>query len=338
MEEKTGSKCRVLLLTESTLDIILEMEGTFPIAGGCSRRVKKTTFEPGGEGNIIIVFNRMGGSAMPTGPLGEDAYGEFLRNAYKEQGVDTSQLKVVEGFKTPVANCIIDEKGEHTFVSTLQGCRFSEFEEVLKLLESCEGLFVSGYHVVDKDSDFFSLTLKLVSAAKQRGIPVFFDPGPLADKIDKNALREILSSTTVISLNQEEAYLLTGNEDIEQAAAELLTEMDGTVVVKSGGRGCYTADKERKRWYSGFKVKAVDTMGAGDSFVGALMYAWLSEFDRDTCFIFANAVGAAKAAKLGTGSKVPTFNEVVAILEQNGYNIPKICKKEGRFVELKLSC
>lgn len=329
-------KYDVLLLTESTLDIILEIEGSFPILGGCTRRVKNTFLEPGGEGNILIMFSRMGGKILPVGPLGDDYYGTYLRNAYKKQGIDTSCLKTVKGFDTPVANCIIDEQGEHSFVSYLKGCEFVEEEEVAKLLEECGGLFVSGYHIVDADSAFFRLTLRLIDAAKKQGIPIFFDPGPLAGQMEQRALQKVLANSTVISLNNEEACSLTKCVDEETAAEKLAEQTNGVIVVKAGGQGCYVWFEGKGKWYPGFQVKVVDTMGAGDSFLGALMYAWVKGFDMDTCFILANAAGAVKTAKFGTGTKVPTFDEMVAILERNGYNIPEVCKNVKKFVELKL--
>lgn len=338
MEDKLEKKYGVMLLTESTLDIILQIEGDFPILGGGTRLVKKMSLEPGGEGNIFIVFNRLGGNILPVGPLSNDHYGKFLRHSYEEQGIDISQLRMVEGFETPVANCIIDEKGCHTFVSKLAGREFVQSEKMIELLNECKGLFVSGYHLVDDESDFYKLDLQLIEAAKEQGLPLFFDPGPLVNEIRKEALDKVIKNATVISLNHEEAQLLTGLTDEEKAALELKKRTDGIVAVKSGGKGCCVASDEGCKWYPGFQVKVIDTMGAGDSFIGALMYAWTEGFDKDTCFILANASGAVKASKLGTGSQVPTFEEIVAILEENGYNIPKICKKTGKFTKLELSC
>ena len=66
------------------------------------------------------------------------------------------------------------------------------------------------------------------------------------------------------------------------------------------------------------------------------IYGYLEGFDLNTCLTLANASGAVKATKFGSGRSVPTFDEVVELLENNGYNINKASKKAGKFINLEL--
>lgn len=326
----------LMLITRSTVDSILQIAGHFPIEGGCTRRVLSTGLEPGGEGNLMITFSRMGGSVLPVGPLGDDAYGRFLRQSYRQEKIDVSQLKTVPGYCSPVATCIIDEGGAHSFLSTLTGCDFEGEALLLEQLAKCSGLYLSGYYMTDAKDPYYTTSCALARFAQRRSIPVFFDPGPLAASILPEALETALSCSSVISLNAEEAACLTGEYDPERAGIALSKQTCALVLVKAGSCGCYAVRNAKGEWYPAFPVQTVDTMAAGDSFLGAFAYAWLRGWDRDTCIVFANAAGAVKASKFGTGTKVPTFDEMVSLLEQNGYLIPEACKKARHFETLQL--
>ncbi len=313
----------ILVLTASTVDMIIEMEGTFPVEGGCTRRIKASHPEPGGEGNLMIVCSRMGGKILPVGPLGNDPYGSWLIEAYREQGIETAYLKTAENYQTPVANCIIDENGTHSFISTIDSSMFVGWEKTTELMDICKGFYLCGYHLSDSKQPFCSLSMNLLRRASRLKREVFFDPGPLCRKIEPDILEEALKSATVIALNHEEAEALTGCADPAAASEILRRRTDALLLLKAGARGCYASSVGGEgRWYPGFRVPLVDTMGAGDSFLGAFVYAWLQKWDLATCVAWANAAGAAKTAKLGTGTQVPTFDEIVAILKKNGYNFP----------------
>lgn len=327
----------VLLLYSSTVDVILEMEGTFPILGGTSRQVIDLQMEPGGEGNILLAFNRMGGNILPTGPIGEDHYADFLRRVMEKERVDLSAMCVVPGFQPPIAHCIIDAEGTHSFVSSLASADYAREEEVIALLEQCRGMCLSGYYLIDPEEPFYGLSLHLAAHAAELGMPVFFDPGPLADKILPEAMQQVYRDCAVLCMNDTEAHILSGAAEPEQAAERLCGLTQALVIVKAGGRGCYVRrGTNAGKWYGGFRVRAVDSMGAGDSFLGALMFAWISGGDQDTCVTLANAAGAVKVSKYGTGTKVPTFGEMVAILEENGYNVPAECKNDRSFAKFRV--
>lgn len=325
----------LMLLTLSTADSILKIEGRFPIEGNCTRRVLSDGLEPGGEGNLMIVFSRMGGKVLPVGPLGDDYYGDFLRQSYRELGIDVSRLYTVSGHRSSVARCVIDEAGIHSFISAITTCEQTDAAPFLEQFEHCRSLFLSGYYMTDRSDAYCEISRLLALRAKERGVPVFFDPGPLAASILPDMLETVLSCSTVIALNSDETVMLTGESDPERAGRILSERTDALLLLKAGARGCYAVGKSLAgHWYPAFPVQTVDTMGAGDSFLGAFAYAWLQDWELASCVTFANAAGAVKASKFGTGTKVPTFDEMVAILEQNGYTVPEACRKARCFAGL----
>lgn len=333
MEKSYG----VLYLTAPTADITVRLNSGFPISGGTSCEAISIGTEPGGAGNTLITFQRMGGAALAVGPVGNDCYGRFLLNAYREQGLETAYLTVVENYLTAAAICILAPDGTHSFLSAYHSCNFADAGDVTALLRQCSGVCLSGYNLTADVPEFCALSMALLREAHAMGMHIFFDPGPLIPQISAEHLNEVLEKATAVILNDEEAAQITGLPDPLAAALALSGRTKAQIIVKAGARGCAAAICGEGKRYPGFRVALADTSGAGDSFLGAYMYAVTEGWDTATCLIFANAAGAVKASKRGTGTQVPNFGEVVAILQQNGYNIPQETLECGRFLNLKLS-
>jgi ribokinase len=101
-----------------------------------------------------------------------------------------------------------------------------------------------------------------------------------------------------------------------QAALGLLSRGPELVCVKRGGNGCVLFGAVEQVEHPGFAVEVRDTAAAGDSFDAALIYAYLHGWRLGEMAAFANAMGAAKVRKVGSGSQVPTAVEVQAVLDQ----------------------
>lgn len=322
------------IITASTVDNIIEMEGSFPIEGGTSRGVRDNYLEPGGEGNLIIAFSRMGGRILPCGPVGNDYYGSFLLSSFRNEGVDTKYLKPIAGYRSPIANCLIDNKGKHSFVSQLGGCSFAEDDELFAMLDEAKSFFLSGYFLSDPAHPYYDTSLKCLDFSFTHGKMIFFDPGPYVSKIRKDVIKYIMPRLTAAAFNEDEARELTGKSNPVEAI-EIINSMmpAGLTIVKVGKDGCFAKrNGEAARRYPAFDVDVVDTCGCGDSFIAALMYALVNSWDDADAIVLANAVGSVMASKMGTGTKCPTFDEVVEILEMSGYTVSNNSKEEKRFL------
>jgi sugar/nucleoside kinase (ribokinase family) len=147
---------------------------------------------------------------------------------------------------------------------------------------------------------------------------VFFDPGPGNPAVDSAWWGEALELTKVFLATESEAKNLSGMEDPLVSAQKILERGPGMVVIKRGAAGCFFLTEEGEHIAPGFPVQARDATGAGDSLNAAVMYAYLNEMDLEATGKLANATGAAKVQKLGTGHNVPTVEEIRAILERFG--------------------
>ncbi len=117
-------------------------------------------------------------------------------------------------------------------------------------------------------------------------------------------------------VTEEEANRLTGEPNPVDSARALLELGPQLVIVKRGSAGCLLLTESSLEIMVGFPVTLRDTTGAGDGFAGAVIYGYLRGLDLASLGDLANATGAAKVAKLGTGHNMPTIEEINVILER----------------------
>lgn len=323
-----------LFYTFPLVDMTVPIEGLLPIWAGATTKISGIVNEPGGPANILIAASRVGMNMLPVGVVGDDYYGSFLLEAYRAEGISLAGITLRPGMETRKVLVLVDESGNHSYISMLEGV-LEPLRDLEEKLKNSRSLCISGYMLLDSAAR--GEVLRALRLAAAMGKVVFFDPGPLIPQIPPECMAEVLASSTAVVLNDDEAALLTGCAGVEKAAALILKKGALSVVVKAGGKGCYFLEASGEcGWYEGFSVPLVDTTGAGDSFLGAFMFAYLSCWDRETIAHFSNAMGAAKVAKRGSGTQVPTFDELVAVLEQGGFSIHEKMKRERHFQGLVL--
>ena len=152
--------------------------------------------------------------------------------------------------------------------------------------------------------------------AKQNNTLVILNPAP-AQKLSDDLLKHI----DIITPNETEAEYLTGikvltEKDAEQAAMMLHKKGIETVIITLGSKGAWVSSSQRGSIIAGFKVKAIDTIGAGDTFNGMLVTALLEGKTLEQAVKYAHAAGALSVTKSGAQTAVPFRNEVDAFVNQ----------------------
>ncbi len=179
---------------------------------------------------------------------------------------------------------------------------------------NADAVFLSGYTL--QESRLTAACLRALEAAREVGVPVFFDPGPEMARAGSDLREQVLALSQVILMTEEEIPLMTGGPGGLEAVPGLLSMGAELACVKRGRDGCVLFRGGERVEHPGYPVEVRDTAAAGDSFDAALIYAYLHGWQMADMAAFANAMGAAKVRKAGSGSQVPTAAEVQAVLDQ----------------------
>lgn len=230
-----------------------------------------STFQtfPGGKGaNQAVAAARMGAAVTMLGKVGRDAFGEELLANLSINGVDTSRVNRTQG-SSGTALITVDEQGHNTIV-VVPGANAevlpSDLESWATALEKCDGLLLQ-----------LEIPLETVIAgarlAHEMGVRVILNPAPARELPAK-----LLSCVDVLVLNETETALISGEDistqdNLERAACRLLSSGVGWVVITLGGQGALAVGSGEVIRVPGFEVEVVDTVAAGDGFIGALAVA-----------------------------------------------------------------
>lgn len=303
----------IIVLGDMIADLNLHIP-SFPIQAGECHRATYFELGPGGATNVAIMTARLGLSVGCVGEVGGDYFGKIVLEGLKLEGIDTTELVVTREAETPVAGVVVDAKGEPTYLGYRGSIQIHTFQPRWEVsIQVAEALFTGGWA---EDDSIPGIVLEGMRIAQQSGVPIFFDPGPGNPEIDNSWWDEAVDLTTILLANEDEIINMTGLDQPKEAASSLLSRGLEMVVIKRGAEGCSIQTKKSAHYVQGFPVQVRDTTGAGDSFNAAVMFGYLNEFPLEKLGTLANAVGAAKVQKLGTGHNVPTISEIAEVLKK----------------------
>ncbi len=310
--EEVNEVIDVLAFGDIVLDLIIPIEH-FPIKEEDVQIAQYIKKEAGGVCNFLMAASKLGLKAGIVGCIGDDENGIFIRDLLDKEGIDVTSINLMKGEKTAIVLVLVNKDGKHAFIGVHGvGIELSQSIDINKI-KSSKAIYTSGHTLIRSPS--LDLTIEAMKKASDLSISVFFDPGPLVNKIQARILDTALASTDTILLNSIEAEALTKTHKLEQASKILLRKGIKTVVIKLGANGCYVAQEDFSIHLPGFKVHVIDTTGAGDSFNAAYIYGYLKKLPLDHIGMIANAFGALKVTKLG-GTQVPSKRELVNFLKE----------------------
>ncbi|MEU1403583.1 ribokinase [Streptomyces sp. NPDC005728] len=257
---------------------------------------------PGGKGaNQAIAAARAGATVTMIGAVGNDAFGVRLRDTLEHSGVDTDFLRTVEG-QSGTAHIVVDDEGGNSIV-VVPGANGT----VDHLVPGDEGVLASADALLLQLEIPLAAVVTGAQAARRHGVRTVLTPAP-AQPLPP----ELLAATDLLVPNEYEAVTLTGRTDPREAAAALL-ELVPEVVVTLGATGClYLARGAEPLVVPAPQVKAVDSTGAGDTFVGALAVALAEEKPVREALSWAAAAAALSVQREGASASMPYRPEIDA--------------------------
>ena len=261
---------------------------------------------PGGKGiNQCVSVARLGGDVEMVGMLGKDGNSDVFRKIMKEDGIKAENVFSCDK-PTAVAQVQINAEGQNRICvipSANFEFGFDELDKVDSVIKNTELVILQLELRLD-------VTKEIIRRAHGYGVKVLLNPAP-AVKLEK----EILGMVDFITPNETELSILTGlptetDEEVIVAAKELLSFGTKTIIATLGSRGALIATNENIEIVSGYKVKAVDTVAAGDSFNGAFAVALTEGKTLQEAVKFANAMGALTVTEKGAIPSLHTRKQV----------------------------
>jgi sugar/nucleoside kinase (ribokinase family) len=311
-EDGMAKRYDLIVIGDLVADIIMPVR-TLPLRPNEHDWADGIFTELGGACNTLVAARRVNLKTVALGMVGADDYGEQVLGMLADEGVVVEHAVALPGRQTVLCVVVTDKVGQHVFLGIKdheppERCP-AAWRDVVPLTRV---LFTNGYTLLDvlHPGD----VMDLLRLGRDAGIPVFFDPGPSIEFIDRETLKQVLALTDVLVLTAEEAAFLV--DETGFAAADALRAFGPDVVVlKAGAEGCYVVGGEERIHHPGFVVDVVDTVGAGDSFVSALIAGYVRGGDWRECAALANAMGAAVVATQGAGRCVPGADALRALLD-----------------------
>ena len=302
----------------------------FTDAGTSASGQKLFERNPGGApANVLVALKRLGHDVAFIGKVGEDMHGQFLRETLEAAGIDCSGLISDPGFFTTLAFVALDENGDRSFSFARKpgaDTQLAPADLRKDLIESSKVFHVGSLSLTDEPAR--SATLEALECAKAAGCVLSYDPNYRASlwesaEAASEQMRSIAPMMDLIKISAEECPLMTGETDPELAAKALLAGGASVVCVTLDADGAFVATRDGSRIVKSFRVDAVDTTGAGDSFWGGFLAAFVESGlapadikleDAAGFTRFGNAVASLCVRKRGAIPAMPTREEVLAVL------------------------
>ncbi|MDQ7849161.1 MAG: ribokinase [Armatimonadota bacterium] len=267
----------------------------------------------GGKGaNQAVMARKLGARVTMITKLGRDMFGEYIFRNYQQQGIDTTYVLWDEQRFSGVAPIFVDDEGRNMIV-IVPGANFGLTpEDVHRAREAITRADV----VVCQLEVPLEVTAEALRLAKQDGRALtIFNPAP-----GQPLPQELVRLSDVIAPNETEAEAITGLpiRDLphaESAARQLLATGAGAAIITLGERGALVADPAGVTLAPAIPVKAVDSTGAGDAFIGTLAYFLAQGAPLRRGVHLANAAAAISVTRVGTQVSFPWRAELDAFLE-----------------------
>ena len=277
--------------------------------------VKGSLFKMGAGGkglNQCVAAHKAGADVVMSTELGRDSFANVALDVMTELNMPKDYMFVNEDVATGIALILVDENTSQNEIVIVPGaCNTITDEDIAKVAPRI------------KDSEFLLVQLevnqdaneKVVKMAKEAGVKVIINTAPYQPITD-----EFLAGSYLVTPNEVEAEEMTGIPVVDlasacEAAKVFRAKGVQNVLITMGSKGVFVSSEGREEIIPAYRVKAVDTTGAGDAFNGGLICALSEGKPLWEAAAFANALAALSVQKMGTTPAMPTRAEIDAFIE-----------------------
>ncbi|MGR9051204.1 MAG: ribokinase [Gammaproteobacteria bacterium] len=268
---------------------------------------------PGGKGaNQAVACRRLGCATKLIGRVGADAFGEQLSAFYESEGIDIEGVEQLPAVSTGLALVTVTADAENSII-VMSGANSVWHETALdtSVIEPGD-LVLCQFEIPDRVIE------KAFERAKAQGALTLLNPAPV-----RKIAPAIASKTDILVVNELELAESSGmpvqaddDRSVFEAAEHLQRQGFGCVVATLGARGVRLLDAGRRHAIAARRVEAVDTTGAGDTFIGGFAAAMLAGRDRLRAAEFGNIAASVSVTREGAAAAIPKLDEVQALMSE----------------------
>ncbi|NUU79409.1 ribokinase [Paenibacillus xylanilyticus] len=286
---------KICVIGSSSMDLVV----TSSRRPGAGETVLGDSFKtvPGGKGaNQAVAAARLGGEVTMIGRVGDDAFGTDILNNFKANGVNTQNVKPVTHLESGTAHIILAE-GDNSIVFVEAANR-----EVTPAYVDQAAEVIRSADIVLIQQEIPEETVVHVSAmCAEFGTPLLLNPAPA-----RTLPQEVIDNAAYITPNEHEAAILFQG----MSPAEALRQYPNKLFITEGSNGVRYFDGAQEIVVPTYKVEAVDTTGAGDTFNAAFAVALAEGKPLQESIRFANRAASLSVTKFGAQGGMPTRDEV----------------------------
>lgn len=291
---------RILCAGITTLDFIYAVDA-MPTEALKYRSSTMVTSGGGLAGNAATACARLGARVRLIARLGDDPWAGSMTAELEAEGIDCGLVRRCPGHRSPVSAVIVDPAGERLVVSYSDPTIPSDTDWIPAGLARGADAFYA-------ETRWVEAALRLLPEARAAGLPSVLDA-------DRRPTRpEVLSLASHVGFSAPALREFTGMDDLPSALAHAARHVSNVFLVTDGPRGAWFMDGPRVVHIPAFAVKSVDTLGAGDTWHGALAVALAEGRPLEQAVRFANAAAALKCTEFGGRKGMPTRGRVEAFL------------------------
>ena len=277
---------QVLVIGSTVVDVIIKLP-PLPKTSEDVHVLGQTMSLGGCAYNTSDTIRHFGVPCILFSPVGTGTYGHYVREELKKRGIQSPIPTPLQ--ENGCCYCFVENTGERTFAS-YHGAEYLFYPEWFDLLDAdyIDSVYICGLEIEETTGP------NIVQYLEQHpSYRIFFAPGPRIQVISQELLDRIFALSPILHLNETEVLEYTGEPTIAQAARALFAKTQNTVIVTLGEKGAYYDTGREAAYIPGVKARQIDTIGAGDSHIGAVIARLQQGASIEEAIAAANRVSAA---------------------------------------------
>jgi ribokinase len=262
----------------------------------------------GGKGaNQAVMTAKLGAAVTMVTKLGQDVFGENTLRNLESWGVNTQHVHFSDQAFSGVAPIAVDPEGNNSIIIVTGANDLLTVDEI----EAARPAIAAAQILVCQLEIPLEINLAALRVAREEGVRTILNPAPARSELPE----EFYQLSDILCPNEYETELLTGMsirtlEEAEAAALALIERGTAIVILTLGERGSLMVESDTTEHVPVASVKAVDTTGAGDAFVGSLAFFLAARKPLTDAIRRANAIAAISVQSSGTQTSFPEAKDL----------------------------